>query len=72
MPTIEELQSRVTALEAERDNLKGKLEASSAVAAKTASDFAAYKNGIEVKAREGRIDSLIKDGKVKPAERAAA
>ena len=70
MPTIEELQSRVTALEAERDDLKGKLEASSAVAAKTASDFAAYKNGIEVKAREGRIDSLIKDGKVKPAERA--
>ena len=63
MPTIEELQSRVTALEAERDDLKG-------AAAKTASDFAAYKNGIEVKAREGRIDSLIKEGKVKPAERA--
>lgn len=70
MPTIEELQSRVTALEAERDDLKGKLEAEKAVAAKTASDFAAYKNGIEVKARESRIDALIKEGKVKPAERA--
>lgn len=70
MATLEELQSRVTALEAERDDLKGKLEAEKAVAAKTASDFAAYREGVEVSARESRIDALIKEGKVKPAERA--
>ena len=70
MSTLEELQSRVTALEAERDDLKGKLEAEKAVAAKTASDFAAYRESVEVSARESRIDALIKEGKVKPAERA--
>lgn len=70
MATVEELQSRVTALEAERDDLKGKLTAEKAAAAKTNSDFAAYKNGIEVKAREARMDALVKSGRVKPAERA--
>ena len=56
MPTIEELQSRVTALEAERDVLKGKLEAEKAVAAKTASDFAAYKTAS--RSRHGRAGSM--------------
>lgn len=70
MATVEELQSRVTALEAERDGLKGKLEQAKAdFSAKTA-DFAAYKNGIEVRAREDRMDALVKSGKVKPADRA--
>ena len=70
MATLEELQSRVTALEAERDDLKSRLEQAKAdFSAKTA-EFAAYKNGIEVKAREARMDALVKSGRVKPADRA--
>ena len=68
--TVEELQAQVKALTTERDDLKGKLEAEKSAAAKTASDFAAYKNGIEGKAREARIDALVKSGRVKPADRA--
>ena len=70
MATLEELQSRVTALEAERDDLKSRLEQAKAdFSAKTA-EFAAYKSGIEVKAREARMDALVKSGRVKPADRA--
>lgn len=68
--TVEELQAQVKALTTERDDLKGRLEAEKSTAAKTASDFTAYKNSIEVKAREARMDALVKSGKVKPAERA--
>lgn len=70
MATLEELQSRVTALEAERDDLKGKLAAEKTTASKAASDFAAYRNGIETKSREARMDALVKSGRVKPADRA--
>lgn len=70
MPTIEELQAEVSTLKTEREGLKRKLADAEAKAARTASDFAAYREGVEVRAREGRIDALIKEGKVKPAERA--
>lgn len=68
--TVEELQAQVKALTTERDDLKGRLEAEKSTAAKTASDFAAYKNTIETKTRESRMDALVKSGKVKPSERA--
>lgn len=70
MATLEELQARVTALEAERDGLKSKLEQAKADFSAKNADFAAYKNGIEVKAREARMDALVKSGRVKPADRA--
>ncbi len=70
MPTIEELQAEVSTLKIEREGLKEKLADAEAKVTRLASDFAAYREGVEVKAREGRIDALIKEGKVKPAERA--
>lgn len=69
MATLEDLQSRVTALEAERDDLKSKLDAEKTAVAKANSDFAAYKAGIETKTREARMDALVKSGRVKPADR---
>lgn len=68
--TVEELQAQITALTTERDGLKRQLTEAQAKTAQVTADFGAYKSGIEVKAREDRIGRLIKDGKVKPAERA--
>lgn len=70
MATLEELQARVTALEAERDGLKSRLEQAKADFSAKNAEFAAYKSGIEVRAREARMDALVKSGRVKPADRA--
>ena len=70
MPTIEELQAEVSTLKTEREGLKEKLADAEAKVTRMASDFAAYREGVEVSARESRIGALIREGKVKPAERA--
>lgn len=83
MPTPEELQQQigalqqqVEALKAENSQLKSKLgesDKSKADAEKkaesTAAEFAAYKQTVEVKDREKRVDALIAAGKLEPAKR---
>lgn len=70
MSTIEELQAEVAALTTERDGLKRQLTEEQGKSARVSSDFTAYREEVEAKAREDRIGALIKEGKVKPAERA--
>lgn len=69
MPTIEELQAEVAALTTERDGLKRQLAEEQGKSAQVSSDFTAYREEVETKAREDRVGALIKEGKVKPAER---
>ncbi len=70
MPTIEELQAEVAALTTERDGLKRQLTEEQGKSAQVSSDFTAYREEVETKTRADRIGALIKEGKVKPAERA--
>lgn len=69
MPTMEELQAKVTALESENAALKQKLAETEKDKEETETEFSAYKNGVTLKTRELRLDELVKAGKVKPAER---
>lgn len=83
MPTPEELQQQIGALQqqieavkAENAQLKSKLGESGKdkadaekKAADTAAEFAAYKSAVEVKDREKRVDALITAGKLEPAKR---
>lgn len=82
MPTPEELQQQIGALQQQLESLKSenaelkkKLEESGATAdgAKkdaetTAAEFAAYKNGVETTTRKERVAALVAAGKVAPAE----
>lgn len=83
MPTPEELQQQIGALQQQLEALKtenaqiknklgesGKDKADAEKkAADTAAEFAAYKSAVEVKDREKRVDALIAAGKLEPAKR---
>lgn len=69
-PSVDELTARVSALEAEKAALQTKLTQAESALTQAKADFTSYRNGIEVKAREARMDELVKSGRVKPAERA--
>lgn len=83
MPTPEELQQQIGALQQQLESLKaenaqlksklgesdkGKADAEKK-AESTAAEFAAYKQAVEVKDRETRVDALISAGKLEPAKR---
>lgn len=84
MPTPEELQQQIGALQqqlealkTENAELKKKLEANSSAQAdaekktdEVAAEFSAYKEGVETHKRQERLANLVKTGKVRPAEQA--
>lgn len=81
---VGQLQAQLEALKTENTDLKKKADThkqdkDKAEAAKTdaeqkaekaSADFAAYRGKIETERREARVAALVKEGKVKPAERA--
>ena len=81
---VGQLQAQLEALKTENTDLKKKADThkqdkDKAEAAKTdaeqkaqkaSADFAAYRGKIETERREARVAPLVKEGKVKPAERA--
>jgi len=84
MPTPEELQQQIGALHQQIESLKAEnaklkaqaeegakgKEAAEKQAADTAAEFAAFRQKTETTERERRVDALIAEGKLEPAQRA--
>lgn len=80
-----QLQAQIEQLKAENAELKQKLEAETSAkdkaesaktdaekkAEETVSEFAAYRGKVETEKREARVGALVKDGKIKPADKAS-
>ena len=80
---VGQLQAQIEALKTENASLKKKAETSQQEkeqaetskteaekkAEKASADFAAYREQVEGERREARVSDLVKDGKVKPADK---
>ncbi|WP_418237376.1 hypothetical protein [Desulfovibrio sp.] len=67
--TMEELQRQVGQLQAQIEALKTENASLKKKAEKASADFAAYREQVEGERREARVSDLVKDGKVKPADK---